>query len=76
MRSYINLTKSHFEPIKLKSKMIYYLSNILQFTNSAKKTWGVMNKLIGKIRSSDSSLSKKLSIEKKKKKRNKRYSRS
>ena len=57
--------KSHFESVKHKSKRIYYLSEILEFQNSAKKTWRVMKELIGKIGSTDSSLPNKFGIEKK-----------
>ena len=57
--------KSLFESVKCKSKRIYYSSKILEFKNNAKKTWGVMKELIGKIRNTASSLPKKLVIEKK-----------
>ena len=48
-------------------KKIYYLSKILEFKNNAMKIWGVMRELIGKIRNNESSLPKRLVIEKKKK---------
>ena len=57
--------KSLFESVKCKSKRIYYSSKILEFTNNAKKTWGVMKELIGKTRNTESSLPIKLVIEKK-----------
>ena len=47
-------------------KKIYYLSKILEFKNNAMKIWGVMRELIGKIRNNESSLPKRLVIEKKK----------
>ena len=58
--------KSLFESIKRKFKKTYYSSKILQFKNNAKKTWGVMKELRGKIRNAESSLPKKLVTEKKK----------
>ena len=48
-------------------KKIYYSSKILEFKNNATKIWGVMRELIGKIRNNESSLPKKLVIEKKEK---------
>ena len=45
--------KSLFEPVKRKSKGIYYSSKILEFKNNAKKTWGVMKELIGVIRNTE-----------------------
>ena len=44
---------------------MYYLSKILQLKSNTKKTWGVMKELICKIRNTESSLPKKLVIEKK-----------
>ena len=72
MRSYINLTKvflnplnksceSLFQSVKRKSERVYYSSK-----NNAKKIWGVMKELIGKIRNTESSLPKTLFIEKNK----------
>ena len=62
--------KSLFEFVKRKSKRIYYSSKILEFKNNTKKACGVMKELIGKIRNTESSLPKKLVIEKKKKRNN------
>ena len=72
MRSYINLTKvflnplnksceSLFQSVKRKSERVYYSSK-----NNAKKIWGVMKELIGKIRNTESSLPKTFFIEKNK----------
>ena len=57
--------RSLFESVKRKSKRIYYSSKILEFESNAKKTWGVMKELIGKTHNTESTLSKKLVIEKK-----------
>ena len=57
--------KSLFESVKRKSKRIYYSSKILEFKNNAKKIWGFMKELIGIIRNTESSLPKRLVIEKK-----------
>ena len=66
LRSYTNLTKV-FEFAKRKSKKIYYSSKILEFKNNAKNTGSVMKELMGKICNAESSVPKKLVIEKKKK---------
>ena len=56
--------KSLFESVKRKSKRICYSSKILEFKNNAKKTCGVMKKLIGKACNTKPSLPIKLVIEK------------
>ena len=56
--------KSLFESVKRKYKKIHYSSKILVFKKSAKKTWGVMKEVIGKIHNPESNLPKKLVIEK------------
>ena len=61
--------KSLFEFAKRKSKKIYYSSKMLEFKNNAKNTGGVMKELMGKIRNAESSVPKKLVIEKKKQKK-------
>ena len=63
--------KSLFEFAKRKSKKIYYSSKMLEFKNNAKNTGGVMKELMGKIRNAESSVPKKLVIEKKKQKKKK-----
>ena len=50
--------KSLFETVKHKSNKIYYSSKILEFKNNARRTWGVMKELIGKILNTESSLPK------------------
>ena len=44
--------KSLFEYVKRISERNYYSSKALEFKNNAKKTWGVMKELPGKIRNS------------------------
>ena len=60
--------QNFFEFVKLKCKRIYYLSKILEFKNNAKKSWGIIKELGGKIHNIESSFPKKLVISKKKKK--------
>ena len=50
----------------LNNKRIYYSSKILEFKNNVTKTWGIMKELVGKIRNTETSLPKKLVIEKEK----------
>ena len=57
--------ESLFESVKHKSKRIYYSSKILELKNNANITWIVLKELIAKIRITESSLRKKLVIEKK-----------
>ena len=64
MKSYKS-QESLFVYTKHKSKKIYYLSKILEFRNNAKKIWGVMKELIGKICNIESSLPKTFVILKK-----------
>ena len=64
MKSYKSY-ESYFGYTKRKSKKIYYFSKLLEFRNNAKKIWGVMKELIGKIRNIESSLPKTFVILKK-----------
>ena len=64
MKSYKSY-ESYFGYTKRKSKKIYYLSKLLEFRNNAKKIWGVMKELIGKIRNIESSFPKTFVILKK-----------
>ena len=41
------------------------MSKILELKNNAKKTWGVLKQLIGKVHNTESSLPKKLVFDKK-----------
>ena len=41
------------------------MSKILEFKNNAKKTWGILKQLIGKVHNTESSLPKKLVLDKK-----------
>ena len=64
MKSYKSY-ESYFGYTKRKSKKIYYFSKLLEFRNNAKKIWGVMKELIGKIRNIESSFPKTFVILKK-----------
>ena len=65
MISFINLTKVFLNPLNINLKGIYYSSKILELKNNENITWIVLKELIAKIRITESSLRKKLVIEKK-----------
>ena len=56
--------KNMFETIKRKSKRNYHSQKILEYKNSANKTWNIMKEVMGKTNKSGSRLPTKLAINK------------